>query len=107
MAYTRELKELIKKVEATRAARVERKKRGEEFHLLSLVERQDRLEKFHPDYKAGARTEIRVGPSKGYAIQPEMVNLLEARSRIDPDKIDLSKVDFDTEVLILGGGGRG
>ncbi|OGP75506.1 MAG: fumarate reductase [Deltaproteobacteria bacterium RBG_16_49_23] len=107
MPYTAELKQLIKRVEATRPERFERKKRGEEFPLLSLKERQERLEKFHPDYKAGARTEIRVGPSKGYAIQPEMVNLLEARSRIDPDKIDLSKVDFDTDVLILGGGGAG
>ena len=107
MPYTRELKELIKKVEATRPARVEKKMRGEEFTLLSLKERQDRLEKFHPDYKAGSRTEIRVGPSKGYAIQPEMVSLLEARSRINPDLIDLDKVDFETDLLILGGGGAG
>src|SRR4030065_1509841 len=102
MAYTRELKELIKKVEATRSARVEKKKRGEDFLLLSLKERQERLEKFHPDYKAGARTEVRIGPNKGYEIQPEMVNVLEARSRIHPDKIDLSKVDYETDILILG-----
>jgi succinate dehydrogenase / fumarate reductase flavoprotein subunit/L-aspartate oxidase len=107
MPYTAELKELIKKVEATRPARVEKKRRGEEFPLLSLKDRQDRLEKFHPDYKAGARTELRVGPNKGYAIQPEMVNLLEARSRINPDVIDLNKVDFETDILILGGGGAG
>ncbi len=107
MPYTAELKSLIKKVEATRPARFERKKRGEEFSVLSLKDRQDRLEHFHPDYKAGARTEIRVGPSKGYAIQPEMVKLLEARSRINPDLIDLNKVDFETDILILGGGGAG
>jgi succinate dehydrogenase / fumarate reductase flavoprotein subunit/L-aspartate oxidase len=107
MPYTAELKELIKKVEATRPVRVERKKRGEEFALLSLKERQERLEKFHPDYIPGSRTEIRVGPNKGYAIQPEMVNLLEARSRINPDLIDLNKVDFETDILILGGGGAG
>lgn len=107
MPYTRELKELIKRVEATRPARVERKKRGEEFTLLSLKERQDRLENFHPDYIFGSRTEIRVGPNKGYAIQPEMVNLLEARSRINPDLIDLNRVDYETDILILGGGGAG
>ena len=61
MPYTRELKELIKKVEETRPARVE-KKRGEEFPLLSLKEREERLEKYHPDFKEGSRTEIRVGP---------------------------------------------
>ena len=107
MPYTQELKDLIKKVDATRPARIERKKRGEEFPLLSLAERQQRLEKFHPDYKAGATTEVRVGPNKGYAIQPEMVNVLEARSRVNPDKIDLNKVDYETDVLILGGGGAG
>jgi succinate dehydrogenase/fumarate reductase flavoprotein subunit len=107
MPYTSELKELIKRVEATRPARVEKKKRGEEFPLLSLKERQERLEKYHPDFKAGSRREIRVGPNKGYAISPEIVDLLEARSRINPDLIDLKKITYETDVLILGGGGAG
>jgi succinate dehydrogenase / fumarate reductase flavoprotein subunit/L-aspartate oxidase len=107
MPYTEELKQLIKKVDATRMNRLEKKKSGEEFPLLSLKDRQERLEKFHPDYKAGSRQEIRVGPNKGYAIQPEMVRLLEARSRINPDLIDLGKVHYETDVLILGGGGAG
>ena len=107
MPYTEDLKQLIKKVEATRAARVETKQKGKEFPLLSLKERQERLEKFHPDYRAGSRREIRVGPSKGYAITPEMVDLLEARSRVNPDLIDLTKIDYETDVLILGGGGAG
>lgn len=107
MPYTEDLKQLIKRVEATRPARLERKKRGEEFPMLSLKERQERLEQFHPDYKAGSRREIRVGPNKGYAIQPEMVDLLEARSRVDPDRIDLTNVAYETDVLILGGGGAG
>jgi succinate dehydrogenase/fumarate reductase flavoprotein subunit len=107
MPYTEELKQLIKRVEATRAARVEKKKRGEEFTLLSLKERQDRLENFHPDYKKDCRDEIRVGPSKGYPIQPEMVRLLEARSRINPDVIDLGRIEHETDLLILGAGGAG
>ena len=45
--YTPELKGLIKKVEETRPARVERKKRGEEFPVLSLREREERL-RYHP-----------------------------------------------------------
>jgi len=104
--YTPELKELIKKVEQTRPARVEAKKKGEEFPLLSLAEREERL-KFHPDYKKESRREIRVGPSKGYAISPEIVELLEARSRVDPDLIDLSEIEYETDVLIIGGGGAG
>jgi len=105
--YTEELKELIKRVEATRTARVERKQRGEEYPMLSLQEREQRLEKYHPDFVEGARTEIRVGPNKGYAISPEIVDLLEAKSRVDPDKVDLSRIDYETDVLILGGGGGG
>jgi succinate dehydrogenase/fumarate reductase flavoprotein subunit len=107
MAYTRELKELIKRVEATRPARVEKKKRGEEFPLLSLKEREERLKKYHPDFKEGARREIRVGPNKGYAISPEIVDLLEAKSRVNPDTIDLTKIAYETDILIIGGGGAG
>jgi len=107
MPYTEELKQLIKKVEASRAARVEKKKKGEEVPLLSLRERQERLEKYHPDFREGSRREIRVGPSKGYAISPEIVNLLEAKSRVNPDAIDLTKIDYETDVLVIGGGGAG
>jgi succinate dehydrogenase/fumarate reductase flavoprotein subunit len=107
MPYTHELKELIKKVEATRTERIEKKRRGEEFPPLSLKEREERLRKYHPDFIEGARKEIRVGPSKGYAISPEIVELLEAKSRVNPDTIDLSKIAYETDVLVLGGGGAG
>jgi len=107
MPYTSELKELIKKVEATRPARIEKKKRGEEFRLLTLKEREERLRKYHPDFVEGARKEIRVGPSKGYAISPEIVALLEAKSRVNPDSIDLARIAYETDILILGGGGAG
>src|SRR4030067_1283899 len=107
MPYTSELRELIKKVEATRPARIEKKRRGEEFRVLTWKEREERLRKYHPDFLEGARREIRVGPSKGYAISPEIVRLLEAKSRVNPDLIDLSKIAYETEILILGGGGAG
>jgi len=35
------------------------------------------------------------------------VNLLEAKSRVNPDVIDLNKMAYETDVLILGGGGAG
>ena len=94
----------IKKVEGTRPARVEKRKKGEEFPFMSLEERQDML-KYHPDYKEEGRREIKIGPSKGYRIAHEFVDLLEARSRVDPDKIDLSRIDYETDVLVIGGGG--
>jgi len=105
--YTSELKQLIKRVEATRPARIEKKRKGEEFPMFSLREREERLKKYHPDFKEGSRKEIRVGPSKGYSISPEIVDLLEARSRVNPDKIDLNKIAYETDILIMGGGGAG
>jgi succinate dehydrogenase/fumarate reductase flavoprotein subunit len=107
MPYTPELKKLIKVVERTRATRVERKLHNEEFPALSLEERDERLKHFHPDARDDSRAPIRVGPSRGYAISPEIVALLESRSRVDPDRIDLSRWDHETDVLIIGGGGAG
>ena len=106
MPYTPELKELIKKVEKTRPARVEKKRRGEEFPAMSLEERKAIL-KYHPDFKEEGRVEILVGPDKGYRIAKEMVDLIHAKSRLDPDAVDLSKVDYETDILIIGGGGAG
>ena len=106
MPYTPELNNLIKRVEKTRPARVDKKRKGEEFPAMSLQEREAIL-KFHPDFKEEGRTEILVGPSKGYRIAKEMVGLLHAKSRVDPDKVDLTRVEYETDVLIVGGGGAG
>ncbi|MBD3331388.1 FAD-binding protein, partial [candidate division GN15 bacterium] len=106
MPYPEELKQLIKKVEATREARVERKKNNEEVPFLSLDEREEML-KYHPDVKQEGRRELKVGPSKGYAVAHEMADMLEARSRVEPEKVDLSKIDYETDVLVIGGGGAG
>lgn len=94
----------IKKVEQTRTARVEKRKKGEEFPFMSLEERQEIL-KHHPDYKEAGRREIKVGPNKGYRIAHEFVDLLEAKSKVDPDKVDLTRTDYETDVLVIGGGG--
>lgn len=107
MGYTPDLMELIKKVENTRAVRVERKKAGLEFRALTLDERKVRLEKYHPDFRIGALRELKVGPSKGYAVAQEIADTFESRSRLDPDKIDFEEIHFETDVLVIGGGGAG
>ncbi|MEE8636899.1 MAG: FAD-binding protein [Dehalococcoidia bacterium] len=104
LGYPDFLEPHIRKVEATRPARVEKRKKGEEFPFMSLEERQEIL-KYHPDYKEEGRREIRVGASKGYRIAHEFVDLLEARSKVDPDKVSLSRHDYEADVLIIGGGG--
>ena len=106
MGYTAELKTLIKKVEATRAKRVEMSKRGEDFEPLTLDERARRL-RYHPDYNDEARRELRIGPGKGERLNHEFVDMLEARSWLKPGDIDLSRVDYETDILVIGGGGAG
>ncbi len=106
MPYPEELKQLIKKVEATRAERVERKKANEEVPFLNLEEREKRLD-FHPDFKEEGRRELKVGPNKGYRIAHEIADVVEAKSRINPSIVDLNKVDYETDVLVIGGGGAG
>jgi hypothetical protein len=107
MAYTYELKQLIGVVEKGRPERLAKKKKGWEFPRMSLAEKEDRLKKFHPSYKQGSLQELRTGPSKGYSVPPEICEILESWSRINPDRIDLSKVSYETDVLIIGGGGAG
>ena len=106
MPYPQELKRLIEIVERTRPERVARKKAGGEFPAMSLGERGETLH-YHPDYQEEGRREIKVGPNKGYRIAHEVVDLLEARSRVDPDAVDLSHADVETDVLVIGGGGAG
>jgi len=107
MPYTPELSELVKVVEKTRPDRVARKKRGEEFPMMSLEERDIILRQHHPDYQPTGRRALLVGPSKGYTVPDEFADILEARSRVDPDMVDLSAPAIDTDVLIIGGGGAG
>ncbi|MGD9819360.1 MAG: succinate dehydrogenase/fumarate reductase flavoprotein subunit, partial [Desulfomonilaceae bacterium] len=107
MGYTSELMELIKRVEKTRPERVVKKKDGQEFPALTLDQRRDRLEKYHPDFRAGALRELKVGPSKGLSIAQEIADTFEAKSRLDPDAIDYNEVHYETDVLVIGGGGAG
>jgi succinate dehydrogenase/fumarate reductase flavoprotein subunit len=106
VGYTQELLGFIKKVEQTRPARIRRAKEGVDFPALSLEGRQERL-RFHPDYKQEGRRRLAIGPSKDYAICHEIADLLEAAPLIDPEQIDVGKPDYETDVLVLGGGGAG
>jgi len=107
MGYTEELTEIIKRVEATRPERVEMALRNEHYPALSMEERDEVLNKFHPDYQKEGRRAVRVGPNKGQIFPEEVARTLESRSILRPDRVDLSKWDYDTDVLIIGGGGAG
>ena len=68
------------------------------------MEEREEVLRIHPDYAPGGKREIRIGPNKGDIAPNEVVDLLEAYPVIEPEEIDLSKVDFTPDILILGGG---
>ena len=100
--YPEYMWESIEKVEETREERLK-----STIPRMSLEEREEILRKFHPDYKEGTKREVRIGPNKGDIFYNEIVDLLESKPLIDPDEIDLSSVDYDVDILIIGGGGAG
>ncbi|MFQ5906867.1 MAG: FAD-dependent oxidoreductase, partial [bacterium] len=96
------MKKSIEKLEATRPERMK-----EKIPLLSPEDKQKLLEGFHPDYNEAAMRPLKVGPSKGDRVPHEFADLFEAYSLVDPEKYDLSKFDYDTDILVIGGGGAG
>jgi succinate dehydrogenase/fumarate reductase flavoprotein subunit len=74
---------------------------------MSMKEREDILRKYHPDFMEGTRRELRVGIDKGQMFYNGIVDLLEAHSSINQKDVDLSKIDYDIDLLIIGGGGAG
>lgn len=100
--YPENMMESIKKVEATREARMKTEPRR-----LTAEEKDDLLEKFHPDYNPDSFAEIKVGPNKGQKAPVELAEMLHSTSRLVTDKVDISKIDYDVDVLVIGGGGAG
>src|SRR5512136_588443 len=101
MLYTPEMYESLKRVEATRSARL-----TETFPRLSAQQKDDLLKAFHPDFIPEAFATLRVGPNKGGHTPHELAAVLESRPVLGPD-FDVSRTDLETDVLIIGGGGAG
>ena len=74
---------------------------------MSMMEREKILSKYHPDYMKGTKRKLKVGLDKGMLLYNGIVDLLEAKPVIDPKDVDLSKIDYDIDLLIIGGGGAG
>ncbi|MDP3789017.1 MAG: FAD-binding protein [Candidatus Omnitrophota bacterium] len=107
MQYPDHMKDLIKKVESTRLARIEETRAGKHFPKLSSAGREDILKKYHPDFIEGAKRALRIGKDKGSIVPNEVADLLEAEPLLDPKNIELKNIHYDTDVLIIGGGGAG
>ena len=102
MVFTEEMLASMKKVEAAREANI-----ALEPRRMTAEEKDALLEAYHPDYKDNGFTTIRVGGNKGEKAPVELNEMLEGRSRVLDMHIDLNKIDYDVDVLIIGGGGAG
>ena len=100
--YSGEILESMRKVEAARAKNI-----ALEPRRMTAEEKETLLATYHPDYKQNEFAVLQVGPNKGEKVPTELAALLQANSRINPAKIDLSHVDYDVDVLVIGGGGAG
>ncbi len=100
--YPAYMEESIRRVESTRQRRLK-----ETFPGITDEEKTPLLQQFHPDFIEEGMRELLVGPNKGNRTPKEMADLLEGNSRINPDKIDLDKIDYDVDVLVIGCGGAG
>ena len=108
--YPEYLAGFVKKVERTRNKRLELALSNEPvFTPMTAEEREDVLSKYHPDYAKGATRPVRVGPNKGQEMTTEVAVLLEAHSMLRPKLLELGlrEPDYETDLLIIGGGGAG
>ncbi len=88
MSYTPEMRESIRKVEATRQRRLK-----ETHPRMPPKEQEEILKRFHPDYVEGGMRELLVGPNRGDRTPNELADLLEGRSHIDAAAFDLERVE--------------
>ena len=100
--YTQEQLSSMKKVEASREARLQNL-----FARMTADEKQKVLQENHPDYIESAYETLKVGPNKGGKVLHELADLLQGKSRVLGMDIDLANPDYDVDVLVIGGGGAG
>jgi succinate dehydrogenase / fumarate reductase flavoprotein subunit/L-aspartate oxidase len=73
---------------------------------LQPGEKQERLRRFHPDYIDDMFTAMPAGINKGQKVVKEFADLITSPGIVENAVIDKS-VSFDTDVLVIGGGGAG
>lgn len=92
-------------------AKIVAEKRAENAALeprrMTADEKDTLLAEFHPDYREDQFSVLEAGVNKGGKVPTQLAELLQAHSRINPADIDLTNPDYDTDVLIIGGGGAG
>ena len=100
--YPEYMQESLRLVEKTRPDRV-----GKIHPSMTAEEKEQILRDWHPDYKEESKRPLKMGSSKGKIVPNEVADILEAYPIITPHILDLTDVDYDVAILIIGGGGAG
>ena len=100
--YPDNLKKSLAAVEAAREKNI-----ALEPERMTAKQKEDLLSTYHPDYRKDEFVTLTVGPNKGEKVPTELAEILQAHSRISSKDINLEKPDYETDVLIIGGGGAG
>ncbi len=102
MSYPSGMRTSVEKVEQTRKARL-----NNEFPRLSVDDKAALLRNHHPDFREGDKLNLRCGVNKGERVPKVLAELIESPSRLNLASLDLTKPDYKTDVLVIGGGGGG
>ena len=100
--YSEQFKDSLALVEAAREKNI-----ALEPARMTAEQKENVLASFHPDYKVDQFSELKIGPNKGDKVPTELAEILQAHSRISADDVCLEKPDYETDVLVIGGGGAG
>ena len=100
--YSEQFKESLALVEAAREKNI-----ALEPTRMTAEQKETVLSSFHPDYKVDEFSVLEIGPNKGDKVPKELAEILQAHSRITKDSVCLDNPDYETDVLIIGGGGAG
>ncbi|HUK99478.1 MAG TPA: FAD-binding protein [Nitrospirota bacterium] len=103
MSYPAAMRPSIEKVAQRRKDRLNKY----EFPRLSPEEKAALLKDYHPDFRDGDKVNLQCGVNKGERVPKVLAEIIESPSRLDLGSIDLSRPDFKTDVLVIGGGGGG
>lgn len=102
MEYTNAILASMKQVEATRDDRLK-----VQVRRFSAEEKSIILKYYHPDYKRENFLRLTMGPNVGDKVPKELGAMLQGKSRVLGQSIDLKAPRYDVDVLIIGGGGAG
>ena len=96
--YPEDMLDLIDVVNQTRM------KRRDVTPPAMTKEQREEVLMLHPDFAPGGKRKISLGQNKDDIASNEVVDLLEAYPLLEEKEIDLLRVDYEPDILIIGGG---